>query len=309
MTRGEGVSVIVAFYNQAVYVEQTLNSILNQKTGFEFEVLVHDDASTDGTKEIIERYAIMYPDKIVTFFEDTNQNANTEQWCSRILYNAKGKYFATCDGDDYWIDDHKLQMQFDFMEANTDFSLCTHNSLIIDTITGKEQIAFQRKTKELPREEVIEKACSQFCSGSHFIRLEPWYKKHGKILSDLGRVLWSADAGRIMYLEDVMSVYRVHTKGSWSASIKNEYTYIIDLMNRIVYYKKFNDSTNGRWTKSINSICDQIICEVFSQMRQDYRNLRFKNRTFILLTIILDYVRIWPLTLKNRNYMYKKVKK
>ena len=114
-------SIVCKTYNQEKYIEQTIESLLLQQTTFDFEILIHDDASTDETQNIIKRFAGKYPAKIFPFFEDENQfSKNINTAFNYEFGRAVGKYIAVCDGDDYWTDPLKLQKQVDFLQAEDD---------------------------------------------------------------------------------------------------------------------------------------------------------------------------------------------
>ena len=129
LVRNPLVSVIVVTYQQALYINQCLDSILAQESNFDFEILVGEDASTDGTREICLDYAKKYPNRIRLFLhsrENVIYINGTPTGRYNMLYNlnaAKGKYVAFCEGDDYWTDPMKLQKQVDFLEANPDYGL------------------------------------------------------------------------------------------------------------------------------------------------------------------------------------------
>ena len=118
------VSVICCTYNHEPFIAQTLEGFLIQKTNFPFEVLVNDDASTDGTAKIIKEYEEKYPSIIKPFYHDVNEYSQGIDIFGNLVKLAKGKYIAICEGDDYWIDENKLQMQVDFLEKNPDYGLC-----------------------------------------------------------------------------------------------------------------------------------------------------------------------------------------
>lgn len=124
------VSIIVLTYNHEKYIKKALDSILMQKVNFGYEILVGDDASTDGTVSILKEYYERFPEKIKLYLNEVNVGATRNAY--NVLVNAKGDYLATCEGDDYWTDESKLQLQVDFLENNSDFVGCTHKFTIVD---------------------------------------------------------------------------------------------------------------------------------------------------------------------------------
>ena len=119
------VSVRCITYNHENYIAQALDGFLMQKTNFPFEVIVHDDASTDRTADIVREYEKKYPKIIKAIYQTENQYSKQDGSIGRIMDAAcKGKYIALCEGDDYWIDENKLQMQVDFLEKNPECGMC-----------------------------------------------------------------------------------------------------------------------------------------------------------------------------------------
>ena len=132
------VSVLCLAHNHEQYIAQALESFVTQKTDFRFEVLVNDDASTDGTADIIRQYAEKYPDIIVPFYQEKNLFSQGIVIYDKVFYPvARGKYFASIEGDDYWCDPMKLQLQVDYMEAHPECACCVHNT-VIRTVGGSE---------------------------------------------------------------------------------------------------------------------------------------------------------------------------
>jgi glycosyltransferase involved in cell wall biosynthesis len=135
------VSISCAAYNQQAFIEDALEGFLRQQTVFPFEILIHDDASTDRTAEIIREYAETYPRIIKPVYQTENQYRKHRNVAKRFnVPRMKGKYLASCEGDDYWTDPLKLQKQFDFMEANPDFSMCFHDCRHVDIVNGTETL-------------------------------------------------------------------------------------------------------------------------------------------------------------------------
>lgn len=127
------VSVCTTTYQHARYLRCALDSFLAQKTDFSFEILVHDDCSTDGTVEILQEYARRYPEIVKPLYETENQYSRGVP--INETYNfprARGKYIALCEGDDFWCDEGKLQAQADYMEAHPDCTFCFTNGYIVD---------------------------------------------------------------------------------------------------------------------------------------------------------------------------------
>ena len=127
------VTIICTVYNHEKYIKETLNGFLLQRTSFPFDIIVHDDASTDGTAAIIREYAEKYPGIIKPIFETENQFSKHDGSLGKIMKEAcKSKYIAMCEGDDFWTDPYKLQKQVEFMEAHPQCSLCCSDAKILE---------------------------------------------------------------------------------------------------------------------------------------------------------------------------------
>lgn len=141
-------SVIVLTYNHEKYVAKALDSILAQKTDFPFEILVGDDASADSTPEILQNYQRRYPDIIRLFLHKTNGGATANAY--PLFFEAKGDYIATCEGDDFWLTENKLQQQVAFLEAHPEYIGCSHPCIVVDqdgTPTGKQGVSWECEKK------------------------------------------------------------------------------------------------------------------------------------------------------------------
>lgn len=134
------VSINCITYNHENYIKESLDSMIMQKTNFKYEILIHDDASTDKTADIIKEYQNKYPDVIKPILQKENQQS---QGVKKVSYKynhtrAKGKYVAMCEGDDYWTDENKLQKQVDYLEANPECTFCFHNAIVVDQVKNKK---------------------------------------------------------------------------------------------------------------------------------------------------------------------------
>jgi glycosyltransferase involved in cell wall biosynthesis len=127
-------SISCMTFNHAPFIRQCLDHLLAQKTNFPFEIVIHDDASTDGTKEIVEEYALKWPDIIFPYYQNENQYSKGLRGLPS-MYNyprCRGSYIAICEGDDDWPDPLKLQRQVDFLESHEDYVLTFHDFSVVD---------------------------------------------------------------------------------------------------------------------------------------------------------------------------------
>jgi glycosyltransferase involved in cell wall biosynthesis len=217
-----------------------------QKTTFPVEVIVQDDASTDKTPEKIKEYAERH-NFIIPVFHKENYYSNGRSINDYFLKNARGKYIALCEGDDYWTDPHKLQKQVDFLEANEDFVICHHNMRVIyEDKTKEPHFSNSPETKEVSTIEDLAQRNYIFTASCIFrnglIKEFPdWFYKSP--IGDYILHMLNAQHGKIKYITDVMGVYRVHKDGIWES--KNEiyqteqWIKLIDLM-RNYFDQKIN---------------------------------------------------------------------
>lgn len=126
------VSVCVITYNHGKYIRQCLDGILMQKVNFPYEILIHDDASPDDTADIIREYWAKYPTVIKPILQTENQYSQGRAASKFNFDRAKAKYIALCEGDDYWTDERKLQMQVDFLEEHKEYSATSHSFQIVN---------------------------------------------------------------------------------------------------------------------------------------------------------------------------------
>lgn len=216
------VSVLCLAYNHAKYIEEALNSIVMQKTDFAFEVVIHDDCSTDGTTEIIKKYALQYPDLIKPIYEKENQYSKGKNvFIDLSVPYIQGKYIAFCECDDYWTDDSKLQKQYISMEAHPELDMCACRAVEIFGCDKRElqEIRPQKSDSILTVEEVILGGGRYLATASLFFRksLFDSLMEFEKILSfDYTHQIKGALRGGIYYLDSKMAVYRREADGSWT---------------------------------------------------------------------------------------------
>ena len=207
-------------YNQKDYIRQCLDGFVMQRTNFRFEAIVHDDASTDGTDEIVREYAEKYPDIIKPIFETENQYSKHDGSLGRIMNaHTRGQYVAFCEGDDYWTDPLKLQKQADFLDANPQCSLTYHACKNVFSTPCKINSLTGDNVKE-SYSEVDLATLYSFQTATVMCRKDildsDLYKKAQAIGCVFGDILLYFSASRFGTIEGVneqMSVYRRHEGG------------------------------------------------------------------------------------------------
>lgn len=296
------VTVQCLTYNHAAYISQCLDGFLMQKTTFKFEVLVHDDASTDGTTEILKEYVSKYPDIIKPIIETENQYGKMGFSGIFTLMNqrSKGKYIAFCEGDDYWIDPLKLQKQVDFLEHSPNYGLVYTN---VDFL--------YQKNNHYKRNMLTNGALKQsFDFESHLLNkgyIAPctWLFRKEFVLNDNTNSYVDATfplaldifaVSKIYFLNNSTAVYRVLPESaSHSKSLLKQYIYgigIFQIQKDYIAKYKVNDKVVERiytntykklLAKSIILKKDDFVLEAINYLRCKNEITEFKTKLLIFL--------------------------
>lgn len=239
------VSVLVLAYQHENYIKECLDSILQQKTDFSFEILIGEDESKDKTREICKLYAQNYPSIIRLFLHSRENNIHingSPSWHFNSLYNifsANGKYIALCEGDDFWIDPLKLQKQVDFLENEINYSACAHLSEVV--FDGVQKINSLRFNNNIERtvfrvKDLLE--YTRFHTSSLVYRKKCIENKEESTMLALNRdhptMILLASKGPIKRLPEVMSVYRRNSDGfSENNNLRHCYEQNIEMANAL----------------------------------------------------------------------------
>ncbi|REC95695.1 glycosyltransferase family 2 protein [Kushneria indalinina] len=218
------VSVICTTFNQAGYIRETIEGFLRQQTDFCFEIIVHDDASTDGTADIVAEYAARYPRVIRAVLRDENQYQKGHRIMPLAAGFARGAYLALCEGDDFWCDEQKLARQYRAMQARPEIAISYHNVIR----RGPEQESLHIDVQDSRNHERVVALdellvhTGDYCPSPSLMlhrsvveRLPEWFYTTAPVGDFYLQVLAAWPAGAL-YLPDVMAVYRTQAQGSWS---------------------------------------------------------------------------------------------
>lgn len=266
-------SVCLVTYNHVNYISQALNSILSQKTKYNYEIIVLEDCSTDGTQEILKKYKELYPDKISLYLQPTNTKV---KHFIEGLKHCNAKYICVLEGDDYWIDDLKIEKQINFLEANPEFVGCSHNSALIfgDQDQPSEVMIKQKMCDVYSINELT--SYSVYCHTSSYIYKNIFnghlpdydYCNENNLYGDTFTNMLYAEYGPIKYLDEVMSVYRISGLGRWSSLNQIEQK-IRNIKGAILY----NKLLNGKYEKNFSyavAIMWQQLNYLLNQATSDY---------------------------------------
>jgi glycosyltransferase involved in cell wall biosynthesis len=287
------VSIFLLTYQHADYIRQAMESILTQKVNFDYEIVVSDDCSVDGTQLILIDYKKKYKDKIKLNLNKKNigplRNSNV------VLKNCKGKYIAFLEGDDFWCDENKLQIQIDFLESNHDYSGCYHNSNIIGD-DPKKCKTYRVSKGDINNYKEYFRAIPTIPSASIVIRNifkdNNYYHYFNKPKFVGDRILHTLllKHGKMKYLDLTMCTYRYNTMGGTSFSSKSIFYRKKDYIEAVKVQKEIVDKetvgiVESYITELQNSIIDSYIVEHLYEdlLKFFFAELTIKEKVMLIL--------------------------
>lgn len=245
------VYVFMITYNHEAFISEAIEGVLNQVTNFEYKLVIGEDCSTDNTRRICKQYYEKFPTRIQLLLHENN--VGVYENVIQTLRACRGKYTAICEGDDYWTDPLKLQKQVDFLEANPDFSICFHRSMIKSsdsTTNGKinNPVALSQEYNGLDAYKMTRFQSASMVFRNSCLQLPDHFSEY--IFPDNGIILSLIFNGKIYGFSDVMSVYRKHDGGlslpTWDKAIA--FIHMMDLIDidfgervfEATKYRRFN---------------------------------------------------------------------
>lgn len=279
------VSVWMTAYNHEKYLAQCLDSVLGQKTNFDFEIILGEDCSTDRTREIAIEYKNRFPEKIKLFLPQ--QNLGMMEMDIATWKLCTGEYIALLNGDDYWTDEYKLQTQADFLDANTDAVMCFHQARVVNETDGSSfETVYLEPGDTMPVESLL-LGYNPVMTPTAMIRnvVDPpeWYADMP--YGDMTLYFLLAEKGKIKYIDKLMSVYRIHSNGQWQGdSVMN------NLLKDIKFYNVLNEKMNFKFDTFIKKIFAQRYFDLTILSINQEKSVESKNYLKELLLSDKDFI-------------------
>ena len=248
------VTVICLTFNQAGLIRDALEGFVDQRAPFGIEVLVHDDASTDGTAEIVREYEAHYPGIIRGVYQTENQYSQGVSIPQAFLFPLiRGSYVALCEGDDYWTDPDKLRKQVEALERHPEVDLCAHRTRRLRDGKPHGYLAPRLRDALIPVEDVILGGGNFVATSSLLCRREAYLEQtpmREVLVNDYVLQIQGALRGGLYYLDDCMSVYRTGVPGSWTSQhgrwmsddVRGQLKQMLDALDAY---------TDGRWHRAV----------------------------------------------------------
>jgi|GEM_PF-1289237 len=319
------VSICCAAYNHEKYIEDTLNGFLMQDVDFDYEILIHDDASTDNTAQIIRQYEKKYPDKIFPIYQIENQYSQGKKYSDLNYERVKGKYVAICEGDDYWTDPLKLRLQIQAMEKNPTCEISFHSALSKNCLTNKETIIgkYDNKNSIIDINDVIIKKHDMIPTASCIVTknvlqkvLEYKSTRSYLTVGDLYFQIFGSLQGGAIYIDRIMSVYRHFTPQSWSMSQDKSFdNQIKHLLAMAKSYQELDAITENKYTKAfqqstIKRLFSVTGYESFDDFPKEFYPYKILFRELLNQLLVEDNYLIYGASVCSRlilNEMDKKI--
>lgn len=286
------VSICCITYNHEAYIQDALTGFLSQRTDFPFEILIHDDASTDKTADVIRKYEQEYPKLIKPIYQKKNQYSQGKMINFEFnLPRVKSEFIALCEGDDYWTDEVKLQKQFEVLREHKDLDLCFHLARKQNYETGKESDLgqYRKDSGHVKTGDIIIKSRGQIPTGSTFIRssalvpLLKFFSIHSELtVGDIYFHMFSAFRGGAYFLNENMSVYRHGHYGSWNHVNNQKWKTLVEHKKKVIdSLYVLDEFTDGRYRKFFLKAIEKRSRSLITDKRIPYEVSRSKFSSYI----------------------------
>ena len=309
------VSIVCNTYNQRNYIRDALDGFLMQITEFPYEILIHDDASTDGTTEIVKEYAERYPKIIKLIIQNENQYSKGKAISESFQFpRAQGKYIAFCEGDDYWTDPRKLQKQVEAMEKYPQIDICAHRMMTMHENLKTGFVPKQKKNTIFSPAEVITGGGGFEATASLIFRrtlLDDHYKFIKMMSVDYVWQIHGALRGGMLYLGDCMGVYRQRARGSWTVRAEKDANAPIEAWTKIRnVLETLNHETSGLYDEEITAQMAMMSLNIMVRRGEVKRILSYEGRRLLETQSLKQKIMIVAFAIRRKvlNMWHCKVK-
>lgn len=254
------VSILCATFNQELYIEDTLKGFLIQDTAFAFEIIIHDDASSDKTQQIIKKNHQLYPQIIKPMLQSENQYSKGNfKPSAHMAKFSKGLYIALCEGDDYWTDKKKLTKQYELLENHLEINLCVHDPKTIDAQGGLSDYQFKVRGDSIHIVPFVEifREFSQFAPTASMMMRACILKNlpdffYRAPVGDFFLEVFSGQNG-VLYIPEKMSIYRRESENSWSSDVlkdtAKEQNHFLRMLKSLAEHEEYLPKETAKYVK------------------------------------------------------------
>jgi glycosyltransferase involved in cell wall biosynthesis len=298
-------SVAIITFNQRSFVAEALDSVLMQRTKFEYEIIIGDDCSTDGTADVIREYQRKYPAKILPIFEENNIGMGRN--FAKTLNRCSGEYVALLEGDDYWTDPEKLQQQAAFLDANPGCAFCHHRVNHIVSPGGKYVRDFPPQQFRATRLDTRRLAMANFVQTCSVVYRKEWQPVLDEGFQELKLGDWPlcsllGERGWIGYLDRPMANYRIHANNTWNDRPPDYKLRGMEKMGRYLLGKVGGKSRDA-WSDFLLAVAfkDFALSLKLSPAKSIEKLRHFAARSLEFKKPFWIFNRLWPYYRANRS--------
>lgn len=287
------VSICCFTYNHKRFIKSAIAGFIDQITNFQVEIIIHDDASTDGTQDILREYDDKFPGKFKLILQETNQfSKGVSPFFRHVLPAVRGRYIAICDGDDYWISPNKLQSQVNLLESDLSAVMCHHNTKVLYP-SGEYNLKHRLPVKSpIYFEDSL--AANKFATLTVLFRSDiiKRIQPPMTMVRYVDRSLWLIllSKGYALYTDEAMSVYRHHSGGIYSGASAIE-----KISNRVDSFEY-----------ALLSVCDSyknaLMKQIFNLFLEKIARMIFCKNSWRDLYDAIHNARVYKYRLGISNY-------
>ncbi len=284
------VSILMVTYNHVNFIAQAIEGVLTQETDFEYELVIGEDCSTDGTREIAKSYAEKFPNQIRVLFNE--KNLGMQKNFLKVLDACRGEYIAFLEGDDYWKNSLKLQKQIDFLDRHSNYVGTFHDTDIVSEVNQSDEITFWKDWQDkldCSLEDTISWT-PPFHTSSFLVKskcLENLPNNFLKFNSvDVALYIISASQGLLRRIPETMSAYRRHDGGITKTSSQQGIRFYSNRIYLFCYLKQY---LNGKASHKFDEVIAWYKNILYLVWTDEKKNIKDRLESLIIISKICDF--------------------